>query len=104
MSTVWTAVIVVSLICVLLRAAGPLLVRQGLPRPVERWLQFLAPALLAAFVAVQTVASHQRLVIDARLAGVAVAGIAIMLRRSPIVVLLAAAAATAAVRALWGAG
>ena len=99
MTAVWAAVASVSLICILLRAAGPLVVRRPLPRRLDRWLQLLAPALLAAFVAVQTLASGHRLTVDARLAGVLVAGLAIMARRSPVVVLLAAAAATAAVRA-----
>jgi branched-subunit amino acid transport protein len=98
---VWAAVAIVSLICILLRAAGPLMVRNSLPRRLERWLQLLAPALLAGFVAVQTLSTQQRLTVDARLAGVVVAGLAIAARRSPVVVLLAAAAATAVVRALW---
>jgi branched-subunit amino acid transport protein len=101
MTTVWVAVALVSLVCVLLRAAGPLLVRQPFPPKVDRWLQLLAPALLAAFVAVQTLGSEHRLTLDARLAGVAAAALAILTGRSPLLVLLVAAGATAAVRALW---
>jgi branched-subunit amino acid transport protein len=97
-SGVWIAVVVVSIICVLMRAAGPVLVRGSFPRPLERWLQLAAPALLAGFVAVQALTTQQRLVVDARLAGLAVAALAIAARRSPAVVLLAAAAATATVR------
>jgi branched-subunit amino acid transport protein len=101
MTTVWAAVAIVSLICILLRAAGPMVVRKALPRRLDRWLQLLAPALLAGFVAVQTLATGHSLTVDARLAGVTMAGLAIMARRSPVVVLLAAAATTAAVRAFW---
>jgi Branched-chain amino acid transport protein (AzlD) len=98
MTSVWIAVVVVSLICVVLRAAGPVFVRASFPRRAERWLQLAAPALLAGFVAVQTLSTQQRLVIDGRLAGLAVAALLIGLRRSPALVLVAAAAATAAVR------
>jgi branched-subunit amino acid transport protein len=97
-SGVWISVVVVSIICVLMRAAGPVLVRDSFPRPLKRWLQLAAPALLAAFVAVQALTTQQSLVVDARLAGLAVAALAIAARRSPAVVLLAAAATTAAVR------
>lgn len=98
MNAVWTAVVVVSLVCVLLRAAGPVLVRGAFPARVERWLQLAVPALLAGFVAVQTLSTQQRLVVDARLAGLAAAAVAIWTGRSPVVVLVAAAAATALVR------
>jgi branched-subunit amino acid transport protein len=103
MTTVWAAVAIVGLICIALRAAGPLLMQgRSFPRNVERGLELAVPALLAAFVAVQTLASHQRLVVDARVVGLAAASAAIVLRRSPAVILLAAAAAAALFRAVWG--
>jgi branched-subunit amino acid transport protein len=101
MTAVWVAVGLVSLVCVLLRAVGPLLVRRPFSASVDRWLQLVAPALLAAFVAVQTLGSEHRLILDARLAGVGAAALAILTGRSPLLVLLLAAGATAAVRALW---
>jgi branched-subunit amino acid transport protein len=99
MTAVWSAVVIVSVICVLLRTAGPLVMHnRSFPSRVERALQLAVPALLAAFVAVQALASHQRLVVDARLAGLAAAALAIMGRRSPLVILLVAAAAAAVFR------
>ena len=72
-------------------------------RIYRRWLfiPLLAPALLAALVVTETFASdHRSLVVDARSGGVAAAGIAIA-RRAPLpVVVLVAAAVTAALRAL----
>jgi branched-subunit amino acid transport protein len=101
MTSVWLAVLLVSLVCVVLRAAGPVAVRRSLPPKVDRWLQLMAPALLAAFVAVQTLGKDHHLIPDARLTGVTAAAAAILAGRSPLVVLVVAAAATAAVRALW---
>jgi hypothetical protein len=58
-------------------------------------------ALLAALVAVQTLAGDQALVIDARVAGLAAAVVALLLRAPFLVVVLVAAATAAALRA-WG--
>jgi hypothetical protein len=52
----------------------------------------------ARFKGARALASHQRLVVDARVAGLAAAALAIMARRSPVVILLAAAAAAAVFR------
>ncbi len=60
----------------------------------------LAPALLAALVVTQTLGSGRHLQIDARLLGVAVAGIALWRKAPVLVVIVAAAAATAIVRLL----
>ena len=57
--------------------------------------------LLAALVATNTFGSGQRLVLDARLIGVAVAAVALALR-APILVVVIAAAASAAVARLVG--
>lgn len=62
--------------------------------------QLLPPALLAALVVSQTVATGTELVIDARLAGVAAGAVAVW-RKAPFwLVLLIAAAVTAGVRAV----
>ena len=85
-----------------IKAFGPLAFgRRTLPRVLERVIPLLAPALLAALVVTETFASdHRSLVVDARSGGVAAAGIAIA-RRAPLpVVVLVAAAVTAALRAL----
>ena len=53
MSAVWITVIVLGALTVLLKSAGPVLVGgRELPPVVLRVLSLLAPALLAAFVAV----------------------------------------------------
>ncbi len=85
-----------------IKAFGPLAFGgRTLPRVLERVIPLLAPALLAALVVTETFASdHRSLVVDARSGGVAAAGIAIA-RRAPLpVVVLVAAAVTAALRAL----
>ena len=77
-----------------------LLGERPLPAPLERINGALAPALLAALVVVQTLGEKSSLVIDARLAGVAAAAIALLLRAPLMVVLLTAAVVAAAVHAL----
>jgi hypothetical protein len=57
-------------------------------------------AMLSALVAVQTFGDGQSLVIDARVAGVAVAVVALLLRAPFLVVVLAAAISAALLRAL----
>lgn len=101
MSTVWTVVMVVGLATVAFKAAGPLLAGgRDLPPAVLRVVELLAPALLAAFVAVQTLGGDRELVLDARVVGVAAAGLALAARAPILVVVVVAAAATAAPRAL----
>ena len=96
MSAAWTAVIVVGLATVALKAAGPVLAGgRELPPGSARVVNLLAPALLAALVATQAFASEESLVVDERGAGLAVAGVAILLR-APLLVVVAAAAVTAA--------
>jgi hypothetical protein len=56
---------------------------------------YVSIALLAALAAVQALAIGDDLVVDARLAGVAVAAVALVLR-APFIVVVAAAALTAA--------
>ncbi len=59
----------------------------------------MAPALLAALIATNTLASGQQLVVDARLLGVAAAGVALLLRAPVIAVVAVAAIVTALARA-----
>ena len=97
----WAAILVTSVGCYLLKLAGLLVPRAWLEQPtVARVAALLPVALLAALAAVQTFAVDTRLVVDARLAGVA-AGIVALLFRAPfLVVVFVAAATAAAVRAL----
>jgi uncharacterized membrane protein len=101
MTVVWVTIVLVAVASAALKAAGPLLLgdRQLGPRAV-RVIALLAPALLTALVLVDTIASERRLVIDARLAGVAAAGIALLLRAPMLLALAAAIATTALVRLL----
>ena len=95
MSAAWTAVLVVGLATVAMKAAGPVLAGgRELPQGSARVVNLLAPALLAALVATQAFASEESLVLDERGAGLAVAGAAILLR-APLVVVVVAAAVTA---------
>ena len=92
----WTALLVLAVGTWLLKAVGPVLAGgRALPPRVDSVVSLLPPALLAALVAVQTLGDGQALAVDARLAGVAVAGLAVALR-APFVVVVVAGAATAA--------
>ena len=101
MSTAWWVIVGSSLGIYSLKAAGPLLLGG---RPLPRWLlsatMLLPAALLAALVAVSTFASGKHLAVDARLVGVLAAAIALWRRANFIVVVLVAALATAATRAI----
>ena len=97
----WTAIIVTAIGCYLLKLAGMSVPESVLDRPYVRRLADLIPvALLAALVAVQTFSNGQSLTIDARVFGVAVAVVALLLRAPFLVVVIAAAVATALIRML----
>lgn len=94
---IWVAVIAGSLGCYVQKIAGYLLPHSVLENASVRRVAGLLPvALLAALVAVQTFAVGQTLVIDARLAGLIAAVIALLLR-APFLVVVVIAAVTAAV-------
>jgi branched-subunit amino acid transport protein len=71
-----------------------------MPAVFERCLALIPAALLAALVAKDTFTLAQDVVVDARLAGVVAAGVAVWRRAPFIVVVVLAMAATAAVRAV----
>jgi len=97
---IWFAVLAGSLGTYIAKLVGYLLPVSMLNRPDIRRITGLLPvALLAALVAVQTFAVGQTLVIDARLAGVIVAVIALLLRAPFLVVVLVAAITAALLRA-----
>ena len=98
---IWTAVLVASLGCAALKLAGWSLPRRWLEtETLQRAAALLPVALLAALVAVQTVGDGTRLVLDARVAGVAVAAGLLALRAPFLVVILGAAVTAAGLRAL----
>jgi branched-subunit amino acid transport protein len=99
--TVWLVAAVVGAATVAFKASGPLLLGQRrLPDQVAGLVGLLAPVLLAALVVTQTVGGDNRLVLDARLAGVGVGAAAIAARAPLPAVVVAAAAATALTRLL----
>ncbi|GAA4351547.1 AzlD domain-containing protein [Microbacterium rhizosphaerae] len=100
--TLWNAVLLASIACVLLKTAGYLLPAKVLeaPRPA-RTADLLTVALLAALVAVQTLGQGQAIVVDARVPAVLVAAGLLMLR-APFLVVVAAAAVVAALLRPWG--
>jgi branched-subunit amino acid transport protein len=102
-TVLWTTVVGASLGCYLLKLAGLSVPASWVEQPwVARVVDFVPAALLAALVAVQGLASGRDLVIDGRLAGLAVAALALALRAPFIVVLVLAGAAGALAHVLTG--
>ncbi|HEY1274774.1 MAG TPA: AzlD domain-containing protein [Thermoleophilaceae bacterium] len=100
MSAVWLCVLAVGLATVAIKAAGPVLAGdRDLPERAGRVVDLVAPALLAALVATNALATDDRIVIDERAAGLGVAAVAILLRAPLLVVVIAAAATAALLRA-----
>jgi branched-subunit amino acid transport protein len=103
-SPAWIAVAGVGAATIALKAAGPLVfARRALPSWVRLLMPLLAPCLLAALVVGQTLGDGRALVVDARVAGVAAAAVALLLRAPLLVVLVAAAGVAAGARALGAA-
>ena len=95
----WAAILATAVGCYLLKLAGLSVPAQWLETErVQRMSALLPIALLAALAAVQTVARGDQLVVDARLAGVAAAVVALLLRAPFLVVVGAAALTTALLR------
>ncbi|USQ83855.1 AzlD domain-containing protein [Streptomyces phaeoluteigriseus] len=100
---VWIAIGVTALGCYAVKLTGLLVPAGVLERPLVRRLAALLPvALLAALTAQQTFADGQALVVDAVAAGLAVAAVALVLRAPFLLVVAAAVAVTAGVRAVGG--
>jgi branched-subunit amino acid transport protein len=100
--TLWLAVLVTAAGCYLLKYAGLAAPRRVLDHPLVRRFAMVVPvALLAALVALQAVTDGRDLVFDApRLAGLAAAAVALVLRAPFLVVMVIAAATAAGLRAL----
>lgn len=102
----WAWVLIACAAAYVLKLLGYLVPERLLDHPaVVRVSALLPVALLAGLVAVQTVGGPGRtLVLDARLAGLGVAAVALLLRAPFLVVITAAAAAAALLRGLgWAA-
>ncbi|WP_405805702.1 AzlD domain-containing protein [Streptomyces sp. NBC_00210] len=101
--SIWIAIAATAVGCYLVKLAGLLVPAGALERPLVQRLAALLPvALLAALTAQQTFSTDSSLVVDARAAGLAAAAIALVLRAPFLVVVGAAVAVTAGVRALGG--
>ena len=99
MSDAWISVAVVGVGTIAVKALGPVaLGGRPLPERLTGVIELLAPALLAALVAVQAFGAERSLVVDERLIGLAAAGIALWRKAPILVVLVVAAAATALAR------
>ena len=100
----WAAILALAAGTYAMKAAGPVLLGgRRLPARVERAVDLMPAALLAALVAVQTLTHGGDLTLDARAPGVAAAAVAAW-RGAPFLVVVAVAmAVTAAVRSAAGA-
>lgn len=100
----WIAIVAAGVLAWATKFVGHVVPQQVLDHPrVQRIAAYITVALLAALTAVQAFTAGAALVIDARLAALAAAVIALVLRAPFIVVVAVAAAVAAGLRALgWG--
>jgi branched-subunit amino acid transport protein len=101
MSATWIAVLVTAAGCYLLKLAGLTVPQRVLANPrVRRFAELVPVALLAALSAVQTMTSGQSIELaPSRLAGMAAAVVALLLRAPFLIVIIAAAGVAAAAHA-----
>jgi branched-subunit amino acid transport protein len=99
---IWIAVLVAAGGCYLLKLAGLTVPQRVLASPlVRRFAELVPVALLAALSAAQTLTSGHAIDLDpARLSGTAAAVVALLLRAPFLLVIVAAAGTAAALRAL----
>jgi len=96
MSELWIATLGASVICYLLKLIGYSLPQSMMNNPrLQRINTFIPIVLLSALVSVQTMTLNSEVVIDHRLAGVAVAALALKMRVSFPLMMLAAALTSA---------
>jgi hypothetical protein len=99
--TAWVAILVTAAGCYALKLAGLTVPARWLDRRSVRRTAELGPvALLAALVVVEAFGHGKALTVDARAAGLAVGAGAVILRAPFAVVVVAAAATAAVLRAL----
>ena len=100
MTALWVTIVAVALANAAIKAVGPVLVGgRDLPPRAVAVITLLAPALLAALVVTETFGEDRHLVLDERAIGVAVGGLALLLRAPVLLAVALAAAATALARA-----
>lgn len=99
----WTAIVFLGAAAYSMKALGPVAIGRRPLRPaLAQVLELIAVPLLAALVLVQTLDGGGRLVIDARVPALCVAALLVW-RRAPFLVVVFAAAATAALLRALGA-
>lgn len=99
----WVTVVVTSVLAWLQKFLGHLVPERIVNHPrIKRATLLLPVGLLAALIAVSTLTDGSQVSVDARLAGLAAAAIALLLRAPFLLVLAVAAAIAAAVRAVGG--
>jgi len=92
----WPALLGLAAASYLLKAIGPVLAGQRQLRPgVGQVLDLVAVPLLAALILIQTLDGGKQIVFDARVPALLVAGLLVW-RKAPFLVVVLAAAATAA--------
>lgn len=97
----WWAILVLAAISYALKAVGPMLLgARPVPASQRTLIGLASVPLLAALVAVQTVATERHFELDARLPALAVAAVLVWRKAPFLVVVLAAAATAALLRAL----
>jgi branched-subunit amino acid transport protein len=97
----WSLVGLCAVVTAIIKAAGPIaLGGRELPPRFAAVISLMAPALLAALVAVSALADDRHLAVGADTAGVAVAGVVLWRGGSIVAGVVIAAAVTAALRAI----
>jgi branched chain amino acid efflux pump len=98
-SEAWIVVAIVGVATIASKAAGPVLVgRRELPPRLQACVELLAPVMLTALVVTQTFGGDEEIEVDARVAGVGAALVAIALRAPVIAAMAVAALVTALLR------
>jgi branched-subunit amino acid transport protein len=101
LSSAWVVVAIVGVVTMVFKAAGPVLLgRRALPPRIQSLVDVLAPVMLIALVVTQTFGGDEEITVDARVAGVGAAVVAIWLRAHVIVAMAVAAAVTAGFRVM----
>ena len=97
----WAALLALAAATYFLKALGPVFAgERGLGRELRSVLDLIAVPVLAGLVAVQTFSAGRHLVLDARVPALAVAAVLVWRRAPFLVVVLAAAGTAALLRAL----
>jgi branched-subunit amino acid transport protein len=101
MTAVWVSIGIVAIVNFAIKASGPvLLAGRELPARMLQVIALLAAAILAALVVVGTLSEDGRLKVDEQSAGVAVAGVALLLRVPMLLAIFGGAFIAAVLRAV----